>query len=163
MATSAQSQETSKMPMRSVLAANEWLGAPCPGCAGTGGREVYHGMAEGPIYLDLCFKCQGTGKRHPEFWERCVWEGPSLDHADCPRFSDANPPLKGLCDGSGWALAVTEAKAMEAWGGMVNFEPLSKEPPNIMCCLVPEVGDPFVGYGESHLAAILDALKQVEP
>ena len=138
MTTSTQSQET--------LDANEWLADPCEhGChSGVWARQdvgFTEECLDGP-----CVVCQGTGKRHAWAWERCVNQLLDPGHGDnCL-----------LCQGSGWTLAVTLEKGLDALTAAgADWQ------------LYPAMGGKgiHIGYDTivrpTYLAAVLDALRQV--
>lgn len=135
------------MPVTSqieTLETNEWVSDLCSG---------------DPDELHMTC-CGGTGKRHPEFWERC-WGCTECTNMELG-WGDSVPPK---CDGSGWVLAVTLEKVLAQlqprWS--VMFVPSEGQPE---CRLFePDGSDQMYsawgGQGDDRLAAALDALRQV--
>ena len=94
--------------------------------------------------------CQGTGKLHPEFWERCY---SPHQRGECLGIHS--------CDGSGWILVVTLEKvlnALEATG--YNHQEFWCDESGLYLLRVGVLKSQ--GTGPTRQAAALDVWEQVE-
>lgn len=131
------------MPETETLAANEWLAELCQ-C-----RLLNKSLFP---QRDQCSNCHGTGKRHYWAWERCPRRSvspPGFRKSEC---EEVGKRCYG-CDGSGWVLSVTEAKAVAEW-----FKD-TRDPVSFHRDSEGWHWNDGPGF-ESFLAAALDALRQ---
>jgi len=136
--------DNNTMTQAEILAANGWVADLCP--------FVLSMQVPDPKVHENC--CQGTSKRHPEFWERCLslppafkWNPDTWSHKNC-----------ASCDGSGWVLAVLVEKVLDALlkeYGEVDFYLRDSGKYWVVCGGVQY-------EGVTLLAAALDALRQLE-
>ena len=146
-----------------LLLTNPRMDDPCDRCGGRGKvTSDYIPHPQVPYdYVDKeCLKCHGTGKRHQWAWERCPAETQHCGNATCEDCRDCY----GGCNGSGFVLAVTEAKvfkaARDALVGqiLIHFVPLAVE----VTLYMEFSSEEYEGEGTSILAAALDAMRQLE-
>ena len=93
---------------------------PCPRCKLHPGKLRFrYYFAEDPVQTPGCPDCKGTGKRHPQLWQKCIHRCPAGYELPCRCHEPTDRPFNcPECGGSGWVMDVTEAKL---WAFLANM------------------------------------------